>query len=107
MLKLIAVCLLAVSIIATATIPAYAADKTHDGVIVSVAAGKLVMTDNDGKNERGHDIDGAAKITLDGKDAKLAELKAGDRVRVTQDMEGKVISVAATRRGAGAFAANR
>ncbi len=43
-------------------------------MIVSVAAGKLVMADNDGKNERGHEIDAVVKITLDGK-GRAHELK--------------------------------
>jgi hypothetical protein len=76
---------------------AWAADKTHDGIVVSTAEGKLVMTDKDGKNEHTHTIGAAAKITLDGKAAKLADLKKGDAVKVTAGEDGAVKSVAATR----------
>jgi hypothetical protein len=70
---------------------ANAADKTHTGKVVSVtegkdgADGKLVMTDNDGKNEHTHMISSSVKITLDKKSAKLGELKKGDSVTVTTD----------------------
>jgi len=74
-----------------------AADKSHDGKVVSVSEGKLVMTDNDGKNEHSHAVGATAKVTLDGKEAKLADLKAGDHITVTQDEGGKVTAVAAKR----------
>lgn len=78
--------------------PSWAADdKTHDGLVVSVAEGKLVMTDKDGKNEHSHAIGATSKITLDGKAAKLADLKKGDAVKVTVGQDGKVTAVAATR----------
>lgn len=82
---------------------ANAADKTHDGKIVSVteakngADGKLVMTDKDGKNEHTHMIGSSVKITLDKKAAKLGDLKKGDLVTVTTDDKDKVKEVAATR----------
>ena len=82
--------------IATGTI--YAAEKTHDGKVVSVSTGKLVMTDNQGKNKHSHVITAAANITLDGKVVKLADLKAGDQIKVTQDGDGKVTAVAAMRK---------
>ena len=46
---------------------AVAADKTHEGTVVSAAGGKLVMVDKDGKNEHTHTIGATAKISLDGK----------------------------------------
>ena len=76
---------------------ALAAEKTHEGVVVSTAEGKLVMTDKDGKNEHTHAIGATSKITLDGKAAKLADLKKGDAVKVTVGDDGKVTTVAATR----------
>jgi hypothetical protein len=82
---------------------AVAADKTHDGKVVSVTAGaegkdgKLVMTDKDGKSEHTHSIPPATKITLNGKSVTLTELKKGDAVKVTTDSDGKVTEVAATR----------
>jgi co-chaperonin GroES (HSP10) len=86
------------------TMPLLAAEKSHDGKVVSVTEGteatngKLVMTDNEGKNEHSHPIPSTAKITLNGKVAKLGELKKGDSIVVTQDDDKKVTAVAATRK---------
>jgi hypothetical protein len=77
-----------------------AEDKTHDGIVVSVAEGKLTMSDKDGTNEHTHTIAATTKITLDGKAAKLADLKKGDSVKVTAGADGKVTAVAATRKPA-------
>jgi hypothetical protein len=83
--------------------PAMSAEKSHEGKVVSVtegkdkADGKLVMTDNEGKNEHSHAIASTVKITLNGKAAKLADLKKGDSINVTQDDAKKVTAVAATR----------
>src|SRR5262245_53472540 len=82
---------------------ARAADKTHNGKVVSVADGKdgkdgkLVMTDNDGKNEHSHAIASATTITLNKKSVKLTDLKKGDVITVSTDSGGKVTAVAATR----------
>jgi hypothetical protein len=73
--------------------------NTHEGKVVSVAEGKLVMTDNDGKNEHSHKITSSTKITLDGKTAKLADLKKDDSIKVTM-VESNVTMVAATRKAA-------
>lgn len=70
--------------------------KTHDGKVVSVTDDKLVMSDNDGKNQHNHMITGAAKVMLDGKIVKLAELKAGDAIKVTT-AEGVITMIEATR----------
>jgi hypothetical protein len=97
-MKGILVGLLTVVAVAVLAGNSYAADdKTHDGVVVSVAEGKLVMSDKDGKNEHTHNIGATTSITLDGKAAKLADLKKGDAVKVTVGADGKVASIAATR----------
>lgn len=90
-------CLCLVALVALVSGPACAADKTHEGTVVSAAEGKLVMTDKEGKNEHSHVIAAGTKVTLDGKDAKLVELKKGDAVQVTMDPEGQVVAIAATR----------
>jgi hypothetical protein len=71
--------------------------RTHDGVVISATAGKLTMSDKDGKNEHSHEVTLIAKVTLNGQPAQLAQLMKGDMVSVTMDPEGKVISVAAMR----------
>ena len=70
-------------------------EKTHEGRVVSVAEGKLVMTDKGGGNEHTHQVPDTAKVTLDGKAARLTDLKKNDMVTVTVDGGGKVTSVAA------------
>jgi hypothetical protein len=57
--------------------------KTHSGVVVKVADGKLTMSDKDGKNQHVHKVAPTAKITCDGKDCKLTDLKEGYSVTVT------------------------
>lgn len=77
-----------------------AADKTHDGFVVAVAADKLVMADKEGKNEHTHAIGAECKISLNGKEAKITDLKKDDAVKVTTGSDGKVTAVAATRKDA-------
>ena len=97
MFRRMALIVVAAATLGIVTGAAYAAEKSHEGKVVSVAEGKLKMTGNDGKNEHSHDIAAKTKITLDGKEAKLADLNAGDKIKVTQDEAGKVTAVAATR----------
>ena len=73
------------------------AAMAHEGKIVSVAEGKLVMSDNNGKNEHTHAITPTARISLAGKSVKLTELSKGDSVTVTVSAEGVVTMVEATR----------
>lgn len=55
---------------------------THDGTVVSITSTKLVMATKDGK-EHSHVLAKDSKVTLDGKDCKPADLKAGTKIRVT------------------------
>ena len=65
-----------------------------EGKVVRAAEGKLVMTDKDGKNEHSHFVAKDAKITIDGKDGKLEDLKPGNAVRVTtKKRDDKVLAV--------------
>jgi Cu/Ag efflux protein CusF len=71
--------------------PAQAADS-HQGKIVETSAGKLVMTDMDGKKEHPMEVPASAAVTRDGKEAKLTDLKAGDTITVTTDTkDGKAM----------------
>ena len=66
-----------------------AADQaTHDGKVVSVTADTIVMTGKDGK-EHTHALAADAKVTCDGKECKLKELKPGMKIRVTTKKEDK------------------
>lgn len=96
MFRLLPCFLFAIAVLTAGTVQA-ADEKSHDGVVISAAEGKLVMSDKDGKNEHSHEIGAECKVTLDGKAAKIAELKKGDKVKVTVGEGGKVSAVAATR----------
>jgi hypothetical protein len=65
-------------------------NSTHEGKVVSITSEKLVMTGKDGK-EHSHALDADAKLTLDGKACKAADLKAGTRIRVTTSSADKSV----------------
>lgn len=68
-------------------------EAMHDGKVVSIADGQLVMTAKGDKEakEHTHALAPEAKFTLDGKECKWSDLKAGTKIRVTtQDKDSKV-----------------
>jgi hypothetical protein len=83
----------ALSLLSAAANAAVDEPQGHEGVVVSAAGDKLVMSDTAGKQHT-HTVDPAAKITVHGKPGKLEDLKAGDAIRVMVDAKGKVLSVA-------------
>lgn len=76
---------------------AYDLVKVDKGKVSVVSVGKLTMTDSEGKNEHSYVVPAESKVTLNDKEAKLTDLKAGDAVSVTTGMEGEVTLVAAVR----------
>jgi hypothetical protein len=80
--RTLSLALVALALVAFVCSPALAADKAHDGTIVKAGDGKLTMKDADGK-EQTHAVPPEAKISCDGKDCKLEDLKAGFKVTVT------------------------
>ena len=82
--RVLPLCVVALALVCLVAVPAFAADDKnlamHEGKVVSVAAGKLVMA-VDGK-EHTHNVSVDAKITCDGKNCKLDDLKPGQRIRV-------------------------
>ena len=70
----------------------YKADESHTGTFVSFADGKLVMTDDKGK-EMTHTLAKDAQVTIDGKAAKADDLKTlakGAPLTVTVDKDKAV-----------------
>ena len=55
---------------------------THDGKVVSITSSKLMMTGSDGI-EHSHTITTDTKVSLDGKECKASDLRAGLKIRVT------------------------
>ena len=64
--------------------PALAEKKadTHEGTFVKADEKTLTMKGKDDK-EHSHDLAKDAKVTLDGKEAQLADIKAGTKIKVT------------------------
>ena len=88
----IVVPLLAVLALMLCVSPAIAADeKPVEGKVVKVEAGKLTMTQTGDTKEHVHSLAADAKITLDGKEAKLEDLKKGNDLKVWFN-EAKAIS---------------
>jgi Cu/Ag efflux protein CusF len=91
----------AVALSGVMSAPTQAADS-HQGKIVETSAGKLVMTDMEGKKPHPMEVPANATITRDGKDAKLSDLKAGDTITVTTDTkEGKAVVTKVEAKAAG------
>ena len=75
--------------------PAFADDKPHEGAVVSAGDGKLTITFKGDAKKHTHDVAKDAKITLDGKAAKLEDFKAGFHVKVTMDDKHVITAVEA------------
>lgn len=60
-------------------------DKDHEGLVVKAGGGKLTMTFKGDTKKHTHDVAKDAKISLDGKSAKLEEPKEGFHVSVRMD----------------------
>ena len=88
--KVLLFCVMALTASWMAT--AQAAD-THQGKVVSTSAGKLTMTDAQGKNQHTMDVSTTATVMRDGKTATLADLKPGDMITVTTDKTGSTMTV--------------
>jgi len=72
-------------------------EKVHEGIVLSVTADTLAMTDPDGKNEHSHKIDAGVAILIDEKPAKVTDLAKGDKIQVTIGQDGKVTRIVTTR----------
>jgi hypothetical protein len=91
--RTISICMVAVAVTAFMGRAALAEDKVHEGTVVSVEKDKLTMAVKTDDKKHTHVIGTDVKITLDGKTAKLEELKAGYQVKVTTDEKGAVTKV--------------
>lgn len=61
---------------------AIAADEVHEGKVQLAKDGKISLLDKDGNSEV-FTVAADAKITLDGKPARLDEISSGNRAKVT------------------------
>jgi len=67
--------------------PAAADEKadTHEGTVVKAGSATLVMKAEGDAKEHSHAVAPDAKVTCDGKECKLEDLKAGYKVKVTTE----------------------
>lgn len=79
---------LAMLVSGTALAEKGAGPATHDGTVVSMTGDTLVMKSELG-DEHSHTVAANAKVTLDGKVCKAADLKSGTRIRVTTTGDAK------------------
>jgi hypothetical protein len=88
--RVLALLLVAFALVLVTGVVAVADEKvgTHEGTVVRAGDGKLVMTDKAGKNEHTHMVPADAKISCDGKDCKLDDIKKGYTVKVTVEAKG-------------------
>jgi biopolymer transport protein ExbD len=82
-----------VSLVVLVLVTGIASAATLDGTIKKVDGDKLTVTDKD-KKDTTVTVNKDAKITLDGKEAKVTDLKEGQTVTVTHE-DGKASAVAA------------
>src|SRR5437868_2162729 len=98
--RLCSLLVIALAVALLMAVPIYAADKdkdnTHEGVAVKAADGKLIMTMKDDKKEHTHAVAKDAKITVDGKLAKLDDIKEGITLKATTDDKNVAIAIDAT-----------
>ena len=66
---------------------ALAAMRLYEGKVVLAGDGTVTVVDKDGDNDN-FVVNATTKITRDGKPAKIADLEAGDRVKINAQASG-------------------
>jgi hypothetical protein len=67
-------------------------NTTHQGKVVSVSGNQVTSTCSDGE-QHVHEVNKETRVTCDGKDSKVAQLKSGDTIRVTMSGKDTVVSI--------------
>jgi hypothetical protein len=78
--------ILAVAVLAVMTLAvrsALAADEIHEGKVVAVGDGKIMVLDNGDDDNDTFVVTAETKITRNGKPAKLSDVQPGDKAKVT------------------------
>ena len=66
-----------------AALPPRATESMHMGKVVAIADGKVTISNEDGSGEHTHAIPADAIVTVNGANARLDDLRNGDRISVT------------------------
>lgn len=69
-----------------------ACPNTHDGKVVSISGGKLVMSSHEGKHYS-HTVADDAKVCCDGKTCRTEDLKVGHKIRVTTRPDDNKVAI--------------
>jgi hypothetical protein len=84
--RILSLVVVALAVVALARPSLLAADeKAHEATVVKAGDGKITLTFKGDDQKHTHDVAKDAKITLDGKKAKLEDLKESLPVKVTWD----------------------
>jgi len=67
--------------------------NTHEGTVVSATGDKLIMRAKGEKEEHTHTLAPSAKVSLDGRDSRLQDLRPGMRIRVTTKPGEKAVAI--------------
>jgi uncharacterized protein DUF5666 len=86
--KVISGALVAFIVAAIAIRSAHAADEVHEGKVVAVGSDTITVLDQRDDDNDTFVVNSETKITFNGKPAKLNELHAGDRAKVTATQKG-------------------
>ena len=74
-------------------------DKVHEATVVKAGDGKITLTFRGDDKKHEHDVAKDAKVTLDGEDAKLEDLKEGATGKATMDDKFVVQKIEAKSKG--------
>lgn len=98
MFRILVVPFVALAFLTLVARPSEAGDKNklHEGTVVKTAEGKLTMTMKGSTKQHSHDVAKNAKITIDGKQAKLDDLREGMVITVTTNAQNVAIAIDAS-----------
>ena len=86
--KLISSLLVVVAITALVARSVYGADEIHEGKVLAVGTDTITVRDERDGDDDMFVVNSQTKITFNGKSAKLNQVSAGDRAKVTATQMG-------------------
>ncbi len=71
---------------------AQTSNSTHQGKVISVSGNRVTSTCDNGQ-QHVHTVGKDTRVTCDGQNSKVADLKSGDSIRVTMSDKNIVVSI--------------
>ena len=87
--KFFSVAILAAVVASLAAQVGQGADEVHEGKVVAVTEGKMMVLDKRDSETDTFIVNAETKISRNGKPAKLSDVQAGDRAKVTATSQGE------------------